>query len=326
MTIPALSPSQRDRAHELLAARVAAMLGRKLEENDWNLVYSGAKGIPFRGWSNLNIDVNHEGLGVEHKMLCLRKSETIREYCGTTHMHPAATRSIRLGSLDRSPQKVLADVFAQYAALIDARRKLVREASGDRKTADMRTGWLLWQEDLAEFLYFEEPMVAPDPSAYVAEWSERPARGARKPTKSLWVFEKATGKKRFSITTDAGPKIQPYFDIPPPTDPNLYYFRVQGEVLLDGRVRIWVTETTALAIRAILGSIDGSVLDERMRLLRASERASEPARPYCEPTRAVSILVTTVAYSNLRSAFPGVSDEQMMQAFTQHLLADRPRS
>ena len=42
------------------------MMGRKLEEGDWAEVYCRAKGLPNQGWSNLNIDVMHEGLGVEH--------------------------------------------------------------------------------------------------------------------------------------------------------------------------------------------------------------------------------------------------------------------
>ena len=45
------------------------MMGRKFEEGDWAAVYCTAKNIPNRGWSNLNIDVIYNGLGVEHKML-----------------------------------------------------------------------------------------------------------------------------------------------------------------------------------------------------------------------------------------------------------------
>ena len=43
------------------------------------------------------------------------------------------------------------------------------------------------------------------------------------------MYEKITKQKRYSVTTSAGIKIQPYFDVPPPNDQNLYYFRVQSE-------------------------------------------------------------------------------------------------
>ena len=49
------------------------MMGRKFEEGDWADVYCTAKNIPNRGWSNLNIDVIYNGLGVEHKMTVTAK-------------------------------------------------------------------------------------------------------------------------------------------------------------------------------------------------------------------------------------------------------------
>lgn len=91
------------RAKVFLATQVAHMMGRKLEEDDWNKVYCAAKGIPHSGWSNLNIDVNHKGLGVEQKLLRVSglRGRPIKSACGTTMMHPAATRSIRID--DTSP-------------------------------------------------------------------------------------------------------------------------------------------------------------------------------------------------------------------------------
>lgn len=56
-TLLAFSDAERERAFHLLAARVAYMMGRKFEEDDWSRVYCAAKGIPFQKWSNLNIDV-----------------------------------------------------------------------------------------------------------------------------------------------------------------------------------------------------------------------------------------------------------------------------
>src|SRR5436309_1575427 len=95
-TLPTFTPEQRIKAHALLAAKVAYMMGRKFEEGDWAEIYCKAKGIPLKGWSNLNIDIIHEGLGVEHKMLCYRSNTDLAEACGQTMMHPAATRSIRV--------------------------------------------------------------------------------------------------------------------------------------------------------------------------------------------------------------------------------------
>src|SRR5215831_8113244 len=95
--LKAFSDEEFKRAKVLLATQVAHMMGRKMEEGDWTHVYCLAKGIPPTGWSNLNIDVNYQGLGVEHKLL--RPSvRSIKAVCGTTMMHPAATRSIRIES------------------------------------------------------------------------------------------------------------------------------------------------------------------------------------------------------------------------------------
>jgi hypothetical protein len=95
-TFPAFTTGQRDLVHRLLAAKVAVMMGRKLEEADWTEVYCRAKNIPPQHWSNLYPDVVHNGLGVELKMLCYRSDTEIEQACGETLMHPAATRSIRI--------------------------------------------------------------------------------------------------------------------------------------------------------------------------------------------------------------------------------------
>lgn len=120
----------------------------------------------------------------------------------------------------------------------------------------MRTGWLLWQRSLHQFLYFEEEMLPPNPGDYIAKWIRKEAGGARKGSTNLWVYEKETGRKRFSITTEAGAKIQPYFDVPPPTDPNVYVFTVIGEMVDIGLVRVWITESTARELERLLGSLD----------------------------------------------------------------------
>lgn len=117
-TLSAFSTDEMATAHALLASRVASMMGRKFEEGDWAYVYHTTKGLPNHGWSNLNIDVMHDGLGIEHKMLCVRSNRGVKELCGTTPMHPAATRSIRIPSLSADATEVAAEVLRQYAALI----------------------------------------------------------------------------------------------------------------------------------------------------------------------------------------------------------------
>jgi hypothetical protein len=327
------------------------MMGRKFEEGDWCRVYCAARGIPLTGWSNLSIDVMHGNFGVEHKMLCVRSDQGIRTVCGTTLMHPAGTRSIRIPA---EPDATLAarNVLRQYAELISTRTGLVRILhrfhSGQvaRKVAvaevaalfamspqsagklvpdaavpvegiahdaapDMRTGWLLWQESLCEFLYFEEPTVAPDPNDYYAEWVDS-GGGRRKRSRNLWVFHNQTRSKRFSITTEAGAKIQPYFDVPPPNDPNLYYFIVQGEVVAGGAVRMWLTQNTADYLRRLLGSLEPERLSQA--IVETAQKAvlrEIPVDPFGEV--AVPVLVTAVAYGTLKHHFPGVSDEHMMQ-------------
>lgn len=318
-TLSAFSKDEYVKAHALLASRVTTMMGRKFEEGDWSYVYHTAKNIPVSGWSNLNIDVIYQSLGVEHKMLCVRSKKEIREYCGTTLMHPAATRSIRIPSTEGDPTEAARDVLNQYAELIEQRRENVAENSPNEP--DMRIGWLLWQESLQEFLYFEEEMLKPNPDDYWAEWRESGGGGTRKASKNLWVYEAETGKKRYSITTTAGAKIQPYFDVPPPNNPNLYYFRVQGEEIGNNLIRIWVTPTTALILENLFGELDTEKLSsEIVNLAQEISEADEDTNiKGSKFDLAKSILVTKDAYLALTQAFSGVSDEHMMQLFARYV-------
>ena len=95
------------------------------------------------------------------------------------------------------------DVFRQYAALIDQRTATVRARAPAGVTVDMRTALLIWESDLVEFLYFEEPMVASRPEDYYTEWHETAARGMRRASRSLWIYNRDTRHKRYSITTSA---------------------------------------------------------------------------------------------------------------------------
>jgi len=230
-------------------------------------------------------------------------------------MHPAATRSIRIDDVNQPAEAVMRDVFRQYAELIQQRTNA--ECPGT--PPDMRVGWLLWEDSLTEFLYFEERMTPPNPDLFYAEWNITPARGVRKPSKSLWVYDKESHEKRYSVTTSAGIKIQPYFDVPAPSDPHLYYFRVQSEPMDDGTVRMWVSASTASALKQCLGSLDTNILSEaivRMSKTKPKDTVSEKQ----DYDLAVPILVTKVAHALLISLWEGVSDEHRAQLLLKSLV------
>lgn len=313
VTLPAFSEQEAQRAKIFLATRVASMMGRKLEEGDWSSVYCQAKAIPEVGWSNLHIDVSHGGLGLEMKLLRIAglNGKPLKTVCGTTAMHPAATRSIRIDNSGAQANDVMKDVFRQYAELIEQRTERVQAAAPGIKP-DMRTGWLIWEDNLTEFLYFEEEMIAPDPSLYFAEWNETPARGVRKSSKSLWIYDRTTKQKRYSVTTSAGIKIQPYFDIPPPSDGNLYYFRVQSEPIGADTICLWVAASTAHALKARLGSLERDVVSSAIFKVLASG-IIPPAQTKPEEDVAVAIKISVEAHSQLCGAWEAVSDEHRAQ-------------
>lgn len=182
----------------------------------------------------------------------------------------------------------------------------------------MRTGWLIWQGSLEEFLYFEEEMLAPNPHDYRAEWHEVKSRGARKKSKNLWIFENETGYKRFSVTTEAGVKIQPYFDVPPPNDSNLYFFRVQGEPIEDGFIRLWITASTHRELKYLIGEVSTDQISSL--IVEASQKEFTATQEHIlDYELATSITITADAYTVLKQVFHGVSDEHMVQVFTRYL-------
>ena len=290
------------------------MMGRKLEEGDWTRVYCRAKGIPDEGWSNLNIDVNHNGTGVEMKVLrpSAVREGTLKSVCGQRLMHPSATRSIRIADVQRPAQEVLEDVFCQYETLIAQRTETVRARAPAGVAVDMRTGWLIWERHLVEFLYFEEPMVAPRPENYFAEWHETAAHGMRKASRSLWIYNRETGHKRYSITTSAGIKIQPYFDVPSPDNENLYYFRVQGEPVGQNTVLLWVTASTARELEQRLGSLDLDTVSGAI-LEGIRDDLVQEVMENGDDDLAVSIPVSREAHGRLMDILAGVSDEHRVQ-------------
>ena len=320
MTLPAFSGDEAQRIKIFLAAKVASMMGRKLEEGDWSEVYCKAKQIPTTSWSNLHIDINHKGRGVEFKMLRIKQlqGKPLRAVCGTRLMHPAATRSIRIPDVTLDADDVMVDVLNQYSALIQSRTQMVRDNSSDN-SADMRFGWLLWEDELREFLYFEETMAMPNPDEYYAQWHVTPARGVRKSSKSLWIFERATNLKRYSVTTSSGIKIQPYFDVPPPNDPHLEYFCVQSEPLDEDTFVLWITATTAAKLKECLGSIEKDVVSKAV--FEAAENIQEDVGfNYYEQPEVVQIQVSNAALSHLLDKWPGVNDDHRIQLLIKSMI------
>lgn len=322
------------------------MMGRKLEEDDWAKVYCEAKGIPLTGWSNTDIDVMFGNMGVEQKAMARRSSRPIKDACGTTLMHPAGTRAIRIPPED-DPTKAARIVLGQYGQLIERRRLLVsvldrynngalsrenavqhlRQVGGYQragaekrvpvtpipskdgvKDVDLRIGWLLWQNSLREFLYFEEPMAVPEPEDYVAEWREREGSGSRQGSRNLWIYDKVSGEKHFSVTTEAGAKIQPYFQVPSPSDPHLYHFVVQGETCDDGLVRVWLTQTTATMLRRALGELSPGRIAAAVESAKFEHEKREQASSGFGAL-ATEVLVPAETYARLMTEFHGVSDE-----------------
>ncbi|WP_199306680.1 hypothetical protein [Anabaena sphaerica] len=317
LTMPAFTIEEYEQAHKFLAIKVAYMMGRKFEEGDWSDVYCRAKGIPKVGWSNLNIDVMYGLLGVEHKMLCYRSKPDLRDACGTTLMHPAATRSIRIPANDTDPNEVMRDVLGQYAELINRRRERVRQQANSIGEPDMRVGWLLWQESLQQFLYFEEEMLIPNPEDYYAVWKPS-GGGSRKESKNLWIYEAETDKKRYSVTTSAGAKIQPYFDIPSPTDPNIYIFTVIGEVVDTGLIRVWLTEATKKELERLISSLDTTVMSETI-LDVVAELSEIPSAEFENFETGYSLVITREAYAALQEKLPGVNDDHCFRLLGQYL-------
>lgn len=160
-------------------------------------------------------------------------------------------------------------------------------------------------------------MLAPEPANYYAQWVDSQG-GARKASRNLWIFERATGRKRYSVTTDAGAKIQPYFDVPPPNDPHVYLFTVIGEHIDSGKVRVWLTPATAREIARLVGSLDADAISD-MILKAVQEIHTHPPAERVIEEAGVFITIREDAYRALISTIPGVSDEHCFQLLSEHL-------
>jgi len=306
-----LSKDEKERIKRLLASKVVGMFGRKLEEADWTEVYCKARGIPNQGWSNLKLDVMVPGLGIEIKMLGVKDVPIVNQ-CGTSLMHPSATRSISLPT--GNAQSAMEQVLTEYSDLLESRRASVVELFGE--PAELRSGWLLWKRSLDEFLYFEEKLEVPDFSKYTADWYEHNSDGARRRSRNLWIFDQ-NGRKRYSVTTERGVKVQPYFTIPPLGAKNLAIFKIQGEEVENDAIRIWLTSSTYEKFLSLFSS--KSYSSELLELLGNMPVISDGDVLESLESDLREIQIDKNVYENLCEKISGVSDEHRIRQFISHI-------
>lgn len=103
-------------------------------------------------------------------------------------------------------------------------------------------------------------------------------------------------------------KIQPYFRVPQPSDPHLYYFVVQGEDCGNGLVRVWLTDVTAGLLRKALGDLTPEAIEKAVERLTFSQSEAASEGHTFGPL-AVEVMVSTRTYQRLQHELKGVSDE-----------------
>lgn len=163
-------------------------------------------------------------------------------------------------------------------------------------------------------------MAAADPHDYYAIWNERPTTSRRQGSRNVWVYERDTDIKRYSITNQAGPKIQPYFDVPTLDHPALYHIQVDGEEM-DGGVRLWVTDATKRQL-AELADIDDEAALSAFIINSAAAIDVEEGDGTSPAAPAVPLLVSREAYEALASSVVGPSSDDRVR---QLLAAINPR-
>jgi hypothetical protein len=230
--------------------------GGKMEEGYWSYIYHTVRNAPTPTWSNLPMrDFCHNGLGVEMKLLQRRFPSGDQ---GRRLMHPAATRTL-LFDPSRDAEICKVQILEQFNAQIRQFRARVAQTNSST-TADIRWGILLWTLSLNEFLYFEEQLREVDSDRFYARFEDRSHRG--NPTRNLYIFEKETHIKRYSITMpNKGAKLQPYFDVPLVGE-GAYLFQVPN----DQRRPIWLEEATIAALERA-SALSGQNIDEFIRTI-----------------------------------------------------------
>ena len=312
--LPVFDSSQKEHVRAELVKITSEMQGRKLEEGDWTELYCEVLGIANRGWSNLHLDVMIPGLGIEQKMLRDTGGDSLLQLCGQTKMHPSATRSIRIPDVNADANEVMYEVFRQYSELIEQRRELISRTQSAGGHVSLRLGWLIWRGSLDQFLYFEEDFTAPNPDEYFAIWNEGSnSNSPRKTSKSLWVYRKSDSAKRYSITTMAGIKIQPYFDVPATDDPNLYYWDLRPQSSKDGMMSVSVDRKTYEILEANLGSVNPLGLQDLVDALIEKKSDQETKNREIEwKNSVVEIEIKSTDLQRLRVHFKSDHSSEML--------------
>ena len=117
------------------------------------------------------------------------------------------------------------------------------------------------------------------------------------------------------MTTTAGAKIQPYFDVPSPNDKNLYYFKVQGVIQDGGLVQVWITKNTAKYLETVLGTLDEKELSKAILNIKTPNDKSTIDSFIMPHDIAIPVLVKKEAYEHLKNSFEYISDEYIFQQF-----------
>ncbi len=120
------------------------------------------------------------------------------------------------------------------------------------------------------------------------------------------------------MTTSAGVKLQPYFDVPGVNDGNLYHWTIIGESIDPGDVRIWLTARTAGALRSLIGSLDKDVVSSFVLEFVASKPEEDAQAVGPEDADAVvEVMMTKEAYAVLGDTFPSTNDDHLIQQLLQ---------
>lgn len=188
------------------------LTGGNIEEGHWAKIYRNAQGYPSGGWSNKPFkDFIASGRGVEWK---LYRPTWKTSWFGRSFMHPAATRTIAWDPSD-PPEVSKVKILNQWTNAILEFESRAKETN-TYHSADLRWGILLWDTIIPRFLYFEMPILIPDPSLFYAMQNEE-TNG------NLWIYDNS-GRKRYSVTRpDKGVKLQPYFDVPKRDEAHFYF-------------------------------------------------------------------------------------------------------
>lgn len=210
----------------------------KIREEHWISIYRAAHGVVGnRPTTKPMGDYYFQGKAIEFKVKGV--SEPIK--CQGEKLSHVITRVVEWNE-KAAEEKSKIDVLKQLETHEDLLYSLAEnsadEVSGIEPVA--RYGVLLYNPTLEEFLYSEQDIEKLNPASFYAE----------KHNGSLWIFERESKIKRFSITGHThGAKIQRYLDVPE-VGKGSYYFKVEN----DGSKPIWLSPETYNTLSTMAGT------------------------------------------------------------------------